>query len=103
MAIGFDDLERRPGFFVTAKPERVSFLPEPGRRDRWCTEHATIEALTLEQCGRYHLECGAAGGTEILDAEGVAGEQMYCERYLPQMWDANLARLRASDPDLFCT
>ena len=37
MAIGFDDLERRPGFFVTAKPEQVTFLPEPDRRDRWCT------------------------------------------------------------------
>jgi predicted TIM-barrel fold metal-dependent hydrolase len=37
MAIGFDDLERRPGFFVTAKPERVTFLPEPERRARWCT------------------------------------------------------------------
>ena len=37
MAIEFDDLERRPGFFVTSKPERVTFLPEPERRDRWCT------------------------------------------------------------------
>ena len=37
MAIGFDDLERRPGFFVTSKPERVTFLPEPERRARWCT------------------------------------------------------------------
>jgi predicted TIM-barrel fold metal-dependent hydrolase len=37
MAIGFDDLERRPGFFVTAKPEQVTFLPEPERRARWCT------------------------------------------------------------------
>jgi hypothetical protein len=37
MSIGFDDLERRPGFFVTNKPERVTFLPEPERRPRWCT------------------------------------------------------------------
>ena len=37
MAIGFDDLERRPGFFVTTKPDQVTFLPEPERRDRWCT------------------------------------------------------------------
>jgi predicted TIM-barrel fold metal-dependent hydrolase len=36
MAIGFDDLERRPGFFVTAKPERVTFLPEPERRAGGC-------------------------------------------------------------------
>ena len=32
-------------------------------------ENATIEALTLESCARYHLECEAAGGTEILEAE----------------------------------
>jgi hypothetical protein len=37
MSIGFDDLERRPGFFVTAKPDQVTFLPEPDRRPRWCT------------------------------------------------------------------
>jgi hypothetical protein len=27
---------------------------------------------------------------------------MYRKHFLPQMWDANLARLRTSDPDLFC-
>jgi L-fuculose-phosphate aldolase len=64
-------------------------------------EHATIEAVTLEQCARYHLECVAAGGTEILDAEVVAGKAMYRKHFLPQMWDANLARLQVSDPDLF--
>jgi L-fuculose-phosphate aldolase len=64
-------------------------------------EHATIEALTLEQCARYHLECVAAGGTEILEEEVVAGKAMYRRHFLPQMWDANLARLRRSDPDLF--
>jgi L-fuculose-phosphate aldolase len=65
-------------------------------------EHATIEAITLEHCARYHLECIAAGGTEILEPEVVAGKAMYRKHYLPQMWDANLARLRRSDPDLFC-
>ena len=64
-------------------------------------EHATIEALTLEQCARYHLECVAAGGTEILEDEVLAGKAMYRKHFLPQMWDANLARLRRSDPDLF--
>ena len=66
-------------------------------------EHATIAAITLEHCARYHLECVAAGGTEILEAEVVAGKAMYRAHYLPQMWDANLARLRTSDPDLFCS
>ena len=32
MSIEFDDLERRPGFFVGSKPEQVTFLPEPERR-----------------------------------------------------------------------
>ena len=34
MSINFDDLERRPGFFVTSKAEQVTFLPEPERRAR---------------------------------------------------------------------
>jgi len=64
-------------------------------------EHATIEALTLEQCARYHLDCVAAGGIEMLEAEVIAGKAMYRKHFLPQMWDANFARLRTSDPDLF--
>ena len=34
MSIDFDDLEKRPGFFVTEKPEQVTFLPDPDRRPR---------------------------------------------------------------------
>jgi predicted TIM-barrel fold metal-dependent hydrolase len=34
VSINFDDLERRPGFFVTEKPEQVTFLPDPERRPR---------------------------------------------------------------------
>ena len=64
-------------------------------------ENATIEALTLESCARYHLECEAAGGTEILDAEVRGGKLMYRKHYLPNMWEANFERLRRSDPDLF--
>jgi L-fuculose-phosphate aldolase len=64
-------------------------------------ENATIEALTLEACARYHLECEAAGGTEILEAEVRAGKEMYRKHYLPQMWEANFERLQRSDPDLF--
>jgi L-fuculose-phosphate aldolase len=64
-------------------------------------ENAVIEAITLEAAARYHLECVAAGGTEILDAEVRGGKEMYRRHYLPQMWRANLARLRTSDPDLF--
>ena len=28
---------------------------------------------------------------------------MYRKHYLPQMWRANLARIRSTDPDLFAT
>jgi predicted TIM-barrel fold metal-dependent hydrolase len=34
VSINFDDLESRPGFFVTEKPDQVTFLPEPERRPR---------------------------------------------------------------------
>jgi predicted TIM-barrel fold metal-dependent hydrolase len=34
VSINFDDLERRPGFFSTSKPEHATFLPEPERRPR---------------------------------------------------------------------
>lgn len=64
-------------------------------------ENATIEAITLEACARYHLECEAIGGTEILDAEVAGGKAMYRAHYLPQMWAANVERLRRTDPDLF--
>jgi L-fuculose-phosphate aldolase len=64
-------------------------------------EQATIEAVMLEQAARYHLECEAAGGTEILDAEVVAGRAAYQKYFLPNMWEANIERLRRSDPDLF--
>jgi L-fuculose-phosphate aldolase len=64
-------------------------------------EHATIEAVMLEQSAKYHLECEAIGGTEILEDEVVGGRAMYQKFFLPHMWQANLERLRSSDPDLF--
>ena len=64
-------------------------------------ENATIEAMTLEVAARFHLECEAIGGTEIAEAEVVGGKGMYRKHYLPQMWAANMERLRRSDPDLF--
>jgi L-fuculose-phosphate aldolase len=64
-------------------------------------EHAVIEAITLEQCARYHLECVAAGGTEILRDEVIGGKAMYRKYYLHQMWVANYRRLRRTDADLF--
>ena len=57
-------------------------------------ENAVIEAITLEAAARYHLECVAIGGTEIAEAEVLGGKTMYRRHYLPQMWRANLTRLR---------
>ena len=64
-------------------------------------EHATIEAVMLEEAARYHIECEAIGGTEIVDAEVRNGRAAYQKYFLPNMWEANLERLRRSDPDLF--
>ncbi len=65
-------------------------------------ESATIEALMAEQAARFHLECEAIGGTPILNDEVVGGRAMYFKHFIPNMWDANIARLRVSDPELFC-
>lgn len=64
-------------------------------------ESATIEAIAAEKAARYHLECEAIGGTEILRDEVLGGRAMYFKHFVPNMWESNLARLRRSDPDLF--
>jgi L-fuculose-phosphate aldolase len=62
---------------------------------------ATVKAATLERCARYHLEAEAAGGTEFPELYVVQGKPKYHQYYVPQMWEANLRRLRKSDPELF--
>ncbi|MCE2390710.1 MAG: class II aldolase/adducin family protein [Proteobacteria bacterium] len=64
-------------------------------------EVATIKALMLEQAARYHLEAERWGGSEFPEAEVLRGRKAYEKHFLPQMWQANLRRLRRSDPDLF--
>lgn len=64
-------------------------------------ESAAIEAIMAEQAARYDLECRAVGGTEIALDEVIGGKAMYFKHFIPNMWESNLARLRASDPDLF--
>ena len=64
-------------------------------------ENATIEAMILEQAARYHVEAQAIGGSEFPDAEVRRGRDAYHKYFLPNMWEANLRRLRRSDPDLF--
>jgi L-fuculose-phosphate aldolase len=64
-------------------------------------EDAVILAVALESSARYHLECTAIGGSEIIDAEVLGGKRMYRQHFLPQMWRANFERIMTSDPDLF--
>ena len=64
-------------------------------------EQATIEAMMLEVAARYHIEAEAIGGTEFPEAEVVRGRAAYHQHFLPNMWDANVRRLRISDPELF--
>ena len=64
-------------------------------------EQATIEAMMLEVAARYHIEAEAIGGTEFPEAEVVRGRAAYHRHFLPNMWDANLRRLRVTDPELF--
>jgi L-fuculose-phosphate aldolase len=64
-------------------------------------EQATIEAMMLEAAARYHIEAEAIGGTEFPDAEALRGRGKYRQHFLPNMWDANVRRLRKSDPELF--
>jgi L-fuculose-phosphate aldolase len=64
-------------------------------------ENATVEAMMLERAARFHLDAERIGGTEFPEAEVLRGQQAYRRHFLPQMWAANLRRLRHSDPELF--
>lgn len=64
-------------------------------------ERATILALMLEHEAGHHLAAVAAGGHEMTEAETRRVKGQYHRYFLPQMWTANLRRLRRSDPELF--
>jgi ribulose-5-phosphate 4-epimerase/fuculose-1-phosphate aldolase len=64
-------------------------------------ENATIEAVMLEKSARFTIECEMLGATEIAPAEVDSGRRMYQKVFLPNMWKANVERLRRSDPDLW--
>lgn len=64
-------------------------------------EEATVEAMMFETAARFDIECRAIGGTECTPLQIVEAKRLYRELYMHNMWDANLARLRRSDPDLF--
>jgi L-fuculose-phosphate aldolase len=64
-------------------------------------EHAVVEAVTLESCARIHLDCVAAGGTEMHPAEVEAGRRQFRPHYLDHMWAALLERTADECPELF--
>lgn len=64
-------------------------------------EVATIKAIMLEQAAWYHLQCSGADGQEIAPAVAERNKAAYEKYFIPNMWQQNLERLEASDPDMF--
>jgi len=62
---------------------------------------ATVEAIALERAARLDIEANAIGGTELPLACVVQAKEAYRSIFVPNTWDANLRRLRRSDPELF--
>jgi predicted TIM-barrel fold metal-dependent hydrolase len=74
VAISFDDLERRPGFFATTKPGQVTFLPEPERRAPRYTVISVDDHLVEPPdmfAGRLPARFAAAGPRVELDDDGM--------------------------------
>ena len=66
-------------------------------------EEATVMAMVAEKMAHVHLDVVAAGGVEHAEAYITAGVAPHKKFYIPQTWQANLRRLRRTDPDLFET
>jgi L-fuculose-phosphate aldolase len=64
-------------------------------------ENATVEAITMEKVAKYHLDVELTGGTEMAPAEVEQSQRDYDQYFRPMVWDANLRRIRRTDPDLF--
>jgi L-fuculose-phosphate aldolase len=64
-------------------------------------EHAVVEAVTLETCARLHLDCTAAGGSELHPDEVEAGRRNFRPHHLEHTWQAMLERTRVEHPELF--
>lgn len=64
-------------------------------------EEATVMAMIAEKQAHVHLDAVAAGGVEHAEAYITAGVKPHRRYYIPQTWEANLRRLRKTDPDLF--
>lgn len=64
-------------------------------------EAATVQAMMLERSVGQQIAIEAVGGTEPPVAEVVRVKGQYHRYFIPNMWDANLRRLRRSDPEVF--
>jgi L-fuculose-phosphate aldolase len=64
-------------------------------------EMATIKAIALETSARCHYEAQLIGGKPMPTAESAKTKAGYEQYFIPDMWAANLRRLRHSDPELF--
>lgn len=64
-------------------------------------EEATVRAVLIEQAARFQLEVTAAGGTTLPSRTMRRRVAFYRDVAIKQIWQANLGRLRRTDPDLF--
>lgn len=64
-------------------------------------ENATVCAIMYEKCARFHIDAMAIGGRELPRNESLMLKENFHRYFLPNMWAAQLRRLRRSDPDLF--
>ena len=74
MAINFEDMERQEGFFATSKPDKVTFLPDPERRERHYTFISVDDHLVEPPhmfTGRVPRRFADAAPTVRTDDEGM--------------------------------
>jgi L-fuculose-phosphate aldolase len=64
-------------------------------------QEAAIDALAVERAARWDNEARPYGGQEITLAHIRQTKPLYDRYFRGNMWEANLRRLRRSDPDLF--
>jgi L-fuculose-phosphate aldolase len=62
---------------------------------------AAIDAVALEKAARWHLQSKAFAGGEMVLPHTQQIKPLYGIYFRPNMWAANVRRLRKTDPDLF--
>jgi len=65
-------------------------------------ENAAVKSILIEKAAQFHLEAVAVGGTELSDVKHLLDYRDRQRRFVvPEVWAAQVRRLRRSDPDLF--